>query len=164
MLTGLGVSIANAPQRNRASLGLDTGEENGLVASQTFCFKDWMALNHAVSGVTLLPVDKENSFAIQGVKPSVIDIGPIHGDDAIRGQLQSATYGDVVGLAIGNSDKAGKQTIVIETNMDLHSTFCASEFRPGKDRKTQVNRGRVQGIKFVAEAKAMLRRQSVTTS
>ena len=53
---------------------------------------------------------------------------------------------------------------MIEANMNLYGTFGAAEFGPGKDRKAEVNRGRVQGIKFVAEAEAMLRRKSVTTS
>jgi len=106
VLTSLGVAVANTSQGNRAGLGLDAGEENGLVASQAFGFKDWMPFNYAISGVAFLSGHKENSFVIQSVKPSVISIGAIHDDDAIHWQIQSATNGNVVSLAIRDGNKA----------------------------------------------------------
>jgi len=84
VLSGPGIAVADTTQRDRAGIGLGAGDENALVTGQPFGFDGIAALNNTVSGVALLPGDKENIFVIQGIKPSVVDIGTIHDDDAVR--------------------------------------------------------------------------------
>jgi len=92
-----------------------------------------MPLNDALSGVALLPSDKENSFFIQGVKPGVISIGTICDDDTLCWQAQCATYGDVMSLAVSDSDEAGQQTVVVKTDVNFDGTFRLTEIGPRED-------------------------------
>lgn len=52
---------------------------------------------------------------------------------------------------------------MIETNMDFYGTFGATELSPGKDRQAKVNRGGVQRVEFVVEAKTVPWRQAMAS-
>ena len=57
----------------------------------------------------LVPSDEEYSVVIHGVEPSLVDVGSVYGDDAVRLQIQGATNRDIVGLAIADGDKIGSR-------------------------------------------------------
>ena len=164
MLAGFGITVANAAQRDRASTGFGAADENGLVTGQTAALADLAPLNNAVGCVALLPDDEENSLIIQGIKPSEVGVRAIHHDDAVRGQRQRTANVDIVGLTVGDGDKTGQQTIVIESDMEFDGAFSAAEFGPRKYRQAQIDGRGVQGVELVLEAKAMSRRDALAAS
>ena len=157
MLTSLRIAVTNAAQRNRTCVGLGAGDENGLVTGQAAALADITSLDDTVSRVALLPDDEENSLVIQGIKPSEVGIRAIHDDNTISWQCQGTANGDIVGLAIGNSDEAGQQTLMIESDVEFDSALGAAEFGPGKYRQAQVDGRRVYGVELVLKAKAVPR-------
>ena len=164
VLTGFGIAVTNAAQRNRTRTSLGAGDENGLVTGQAAALADVTPLDDPVSRVALLPDDEENSLVIQGIKPGEVGIRAIHDDDTVSWQCQGTANGDIVGLAIGDGDEAGQQTLMIEPDVEFDSPFGAAEFGPGKHRQAQVDGRRVYGVEFVLEAKAVPRGDALAAS
>ena len=162
MLTGFGIAVTNAAQWNRTRAGFCARYENRLVTGQTAALADIPPRDDAVSRVALLPDDEENPLVIQGIKPGEVGVCTIHDDDAVSWQCQGTANSDIVGLAIGDSDKTGKQTIMIEPDMEFDGAFGTAEFCPGKYRQAQVDGRRVDGVELVLEAKAVPRSDALT--
>jgi len=99
VLAGLGITVIDAAQRDWGGVGLAARDEKDLIAPQTRVLGNPVAPDDPVSGVALLPSDKENPFIVQGVKPSKIGIGAIHDDEAARRQVQGAANDDIMRLS-----------------------------------------------------------------
>ena len=66
-------------------------------------------------------------------------------------------------LAIGNRHKDWQQSVMIQSDVQFDRAFSRAKLGPGKDAKAEIDCGCIQRIKFVFEAKAVARRESLAT-
>src|SRR5262249_33428933 len=83
----------------------------------------------------------------------VINVGTIHDDDGATLNGDGMRSLNIAMKGTGELNEAGHVVVVIQKDMSLNATFVFFKLRPGEQRKTQRNRGRIQGQQFVFEAK-----------
>src|ERR1035437_7224429 len=58
---------------------------------------------------------------------------------------------DVVHVAFGNADKRGDVAVQVQQRVHFDGGFVLAEFGPGKQRKAQVDGGRVQRVQTLIQ-------------
>ena len=91
---------------------------------------------------------------MQHVKPSEVQIAPIHDVDRPGFQHQDVEHIDIAQLAVGDVDEAGNVAAQVEQRMHLHRRPGRSEVRPREDRQAQVYGRGVQRVGRVLQLDA----------
>ena len=75
-----------------------------------------------------------------------VEIGAVHDIEGAGLRDEIVEGVDVVDFSLGNLDKRRDRAAQIQKRMELDGGFVFSESRPREKRKTQIDRGRVEGV------------------
>lgn len=128
---------AGVKQRQLASL---VANEMGMDAI------DWMGVTALELGIALGARHEKSVQLVKTMQPLEIEITAIHQIKRARFDGKIVQYIDLVGLAIGDMNKAGDRSAQIEQGMQLDGGFGRAKRRPWMHRQTQVDSGCVEGI------------------
>ena len=99
---------------------------------------------------------------MEQIKTFEVEIGAIHDIEGARLRNELVEGVDVVDFSLGNLDKSRYRAAQIQKCMELDGGFVFSKPCPREKRKTQIDRGRVEGvdglIQFDAERVAGIQR------
>ncbi len=127
-------------------IGLFPGQDDRLVAPQASRLVDRMRIDSPILEVGLGARDEEGLRLMQDIESGEVDIAPIHDIEAacLEGHLVEDVH--IVQLAIRNMDEGRNIAPQIEERMEFDCTFVCAKARPGKERQTQVDSRRIEGI------------------
>jgi hypothetical protein len=74
----------------------------------------------------------------------IVGIPPIINDNSSRSEMQLLGNLHIRDLPLGDPDKLGKISIMIQKQMEFDRPFGPSEPCPVKDAEAQIDRGRVE--------------------
>ena len=146
-LVMFGIVELHASQMDRVFLaGSCPGQHDRLVAPQAGRLVDRMRINPPVLEVGLGACDKEGLRLMQDIESGEVDIAPIHDIEAagLEGHLVEDIY--IVQLALRDMDEGRNIAPQIEQRMEFDCTFVFAKARPGKERQTQIDSRRIEGI------------------
>ena len=126
-------------------------EEDDLVAPHRTAFGNRAALHDAVIGVVLQARDEEHALGVERGEPIVIGVAAIENHDGSGLKTQAARHAALVHAAFGDERETGKQSLMIEQQMQLHRSFGAPVLRPVEDRSAEFDQRGVQREQFVLE-------------
>src|ERR1700679_791612 len=101
--------------------------------------------------VGFCPHDEESCAEGEDVEALEIHIAAID-DVECTGLRQNLVEDfDIVYFAVGNADKRGDIAVQVEQRMHLDRAFVLAELGPRKQRKAQVNGGRIQRVQALIQ-------------
>ena len=115
-----------------------------------------------MAGIFLHSRHKEHSLAVQLVKPVVVHIAPVKGQDAVRFVTLLAGHLDFVLPTRCDHTKTRNLPFMIQHQVQLDGSFALAKLRPIKHFQAQVNDRGVQAVHFVSKLKTMARCQLPT--
>ena len=95
--------------------------------------------------------DEERPCRVHGMQTREIHIAAIHDVDRAGFRGQQVEGMNVVQLAVRDMDETGNAAAQVEQRMHLHRCLGRAEMRPGKDRQTKIDGGRVERIHRVRQ-------------
>jgi len=146
LFLGGGIEISDTPYLGRKSfLCIKIVSDDNLIASDGFrlCL---LGVKPSEAKVVLCTGDKECTGLMHSVQPGKVDITAIHDIKSARLQDKPIQDSNVVYFAGRNDHHAGNAPPNIQKCVQLHRCFSFSESGPGEKGKTQIDRGRIQGV------------------
>jgi len=131
--------------------GLNSGENDRLVAGQVHGFIDGSRIDATGLEVRLGADDKKGPAQMKGKKPREVEVAPVENIEATGLGNEIVQNPHVVRFSIRHLDKRRDRTPQIEKGMELDGAFAFAEKGPGKKRQTEVDGSRVEGVDGVFE-------------
>ena len=101
--------------------------------------------------VGFCPRDEEGACGIQAVQAREVDEAAIHYIEGPRLGNEQVEHVYFVELAIGDMQERRDVAAQIEQCVQFHGRFGLAKRRPGKERQTQIDRGRIQRVDRLLE-------------
>ena len=111
------------------------------------------SLDHLVMGSLLHPGHEEQTLGAPAAEECEVVVGPVHGDERARIQVQRSGDLDIGPFGLGDQHVGRHVVVVVEQDVDFDSTLGATELGPRKEPQTQRDGGRVQRQELSAELK-----------
>ena len=111
-----------------------------------FAFKQGLAIDNLVCGLSLLPDNKEGTTDMNLIESGEVKVAPVK---YIAGQslVCEPIHGvDIMDLCVGNPIKYGNLCGDVNLGVDPDARLCASELCPPEHGHTEVDSGGVDGI------------------
>ena len=121
-------------------------EANRLIAAQSRGPVDVTVGRAPVVEIALGSDDEERQALGERIQAVEVDVAPIHDIERARLQCQLVEDRDVVHLSVGDVDKAGDVATQVQQRMQLDGSFALAKARPGKERETQIDGGRIERV------------------
>src|ERR1700674_1475778 len=146
-LPGFDIKITHAAELLRVHFGgVDGGQDDSVIGSDSGGLVYWMRVATLEQDVGFGAYDEEGRAEREDIQALEIHVAAIH-DVECPGLRQNLVEDiDVVHFAAGNADERGDVAVQIQQCVHLDCGFVLSESGPGKQRKTQVDGGRVQRV------------------
>ena len=142
-----GIVEADAPEFLRIILFcVEAVQGNDLVALKARGFVDRLGIEPFELEVLFGPDDEEGRRTMDSVKTGKVRIAPIEDIDGACFDRKIVEDIDLVDFSVGNHDNRRNASPQIEERMQLYRTLPFAKQRPGEKRKTQIDRGGIQGV------------------
>ena len=152
---GIGVFVANPADRHGIELsGQWASRTNNLIGAKTGRWIDRHGLQSPEGEPLLGTRYKKGMPLVESIEPREVDVCLVHDVETARLQGELIEDGYLVNLAMRDHDEAGNIAAQIEQRMQFDCCFVLSKWCPGKQGKTQVDRGRIEGIDRLVESHA----------
>ena len=155
LFVGIRIDEADASQRiGILLLGVKTGQDNGLVEKNAIDLVHRCRIAAPELKVGLGTGDKERCRLVNPVESGEIYVASIH--DVERPWIEEQIVEDiyVVNLSGSNNNKGWEVALQGQQGVQFYRRLALAELRPGEQGKTQIDRGRVQGIGGVGQIRA----------
>ena len=127
--------VFDAAQFSRVMLrGIETGQHDGLIASESRLFLNGMGIKTATLEIRLGTYHEECSVLMELMESLEIEVPSIHNVEGPWFRDQVIEYIDVVKLAVADMDKRRYAATQIQKRVEFDGGFGPSELRPWKDR------------------------------
>jgi len=80
-----------------------------------------------------------------------IDVATIHDIKRTGFRKDLIQNVHIMHFAVGNADKRGNIAVQVQQRVHFNRCLVLAKFRPGKQRETKVNRGRVQSVQTLVQ-------------
>ena len=151
------VVVPNAAESfGESFVGIEAGQDDCLITRQVHGFIHRTREKSVTSQVRLGPNDKERLALVKSKETPVIEITAVEDIKAARLRNEIVQNPHVVRFPICNLDKRRDRASQIEKRMELDGAFALAEYGPRKERQTQVDRGRIEGIDGVLQFEAQI--------
>ena len=134
-----------------ASLGDGIVERDDLVGSKPRCLVDRLRDKALTIESFFCPSHKEGSREVQAVKPSKIEVGPIHQVNGASFPEKLVEDIDLVNLSPSDDHHCGNAAAKIQQSMQFDGRFFAPKLRPRKKRQAEIDCGGVQRVNGLIE-------------
>lgn len=157
LVAGFGITKSHSTQRNWTVLASFLCRPlDRLIASQTAGTIDLTPLRRAVPGTTLDSGDEEDSLGIQLVKPAVVNVGAVTGNETATRQFQPFGTLDIRGFTLRECHEGRQIPAMIQADVELDGALGGAEFGPWEEFQAEVDDGCIQGVEPVLEAELVL--------
>jgi hypothetical protein len=147
MLFGVLVEVTDATNRIWIVVrGLETFEDDRLIAPESCRLVDLSVGTPGISHVALRSNNKECEALREHIKASEIDVAPVHHIESACFQDELVEDSHIVDFSLCNSDKRGNISSEVEQGMELDGSLVFAKPSPWKERKTQIDCGRVERV------------------
>src|SRR3974377_654801 len=144
---GLGVEVANAPQRvGVVPGGSDPGEGDSLIAPQSGGPIDGVGVSPLKLEIVLGTGDIEGRSSRQDQEPSKVYVASIHNVEGTRLGQEGVEDVDVVNPSRSHADKGGNAAAQVQKGVQFDRRFVLAKASPGKQRQAQIDGGGIQGV------------------
>src|SRR5712691_212997 len=141
---------ADAAQRSGVRLGrLHARQHDGLIAPQTGRLVDVTSRAAGAVEIAFGSRHKECGTNRQSVQSHEVDVAAIHHVERARLDEQVIEDVDVVRFSVSYPHKTGDIAPQVQQRVQLYGPLVSTKSRPRKQTQTQVDGGRVQGIRGV---------------
>ena len=142
-----GIVEADAPELLRIILFcVEAVQGNDLVALKARGFVDRLGIEPFELEVLFGPDHEEGRRTMDPVKTGKVRITPIEDIDGACFDRKIVEDIDLVDFSVGNHDNRRNASPQIEERMQFYRTLPFAKQRPGEKRKTQIDRGGIQGV------------------
>ena len=155
MLAGFWVPVPHPPQHRGGGIGLLPQQDPVVVRGQSAVPVHLKALCHLEPHVDLLAGDEVHPVLRQTEQKTVVDVAPVHRDDAALGKFQATGNGNIAPLTLGEDHKGWQVARMVEEGMPLDGAFSLAEAGPGEEAQAEGDGGAVQGIEGAFEAETV---------
>ena len=133
---------------------IESGQHNGLIADQSARPVHRMRVTSLDLQIRLGAYDKETSRRMKPVQSLEIEKPSVHHIECAGLRQQLVEDIDLVHLAIADVNKTRDIAPQIEQRVQFDSGLGSPEWRPGKNRQTQIDRGRIECVNRVVQIDA----------
>ena len=155
LFAGLWILEADAPEAFGIILpDVEAVQSDGLIAYDASRAVRWRRVNSMRIHVRLGSRHEEGANLVQQVETDKVHVAAIHDIDGPRLRHQLVESAHIVHLAVGDVDEGWNIAAQIEQGVHLHRRLRRAEVRPRKDRQTEIDRGRVQGVDRIRQLDA----------
>jgi len=143
-LVGVGVEVADTPQRIRVHFGgLEGGQNDRVIGSDAEGFVHRARIAPLEQDVLLGAYDEERRAQGEYEEPLEIDVAAIQDVERARFRKDLVEDVDVVHGAVGNADKRGDVAMQIQQRVHFDGGLVLAKLGPGEQREAQVDGGRI---------------------
>lgn len=150
--SGFRIAKADSPQlRGIEHLAARPLETNNLVAFQNAGPINRAGLSDMEAEVGFCPHDEVGLRIVKLVQAVEVNVSTIHDIDAAGLGRDLVENIDVMHASLGDADENGDRTAQVDHRVHLDSSLGCTKVCPGKQRQTQVDRRRVQGVNHLVD-------------
>lgn len=143
----LDVEVVNPPQRIGIPLsGLGSGESDRLVRSQPRGLVDGMRVAAIELHVLFGTGHEEGTGLGEEIEAREIQVAAVEQVEGSRFEKQFVQKVDIVDLAAGHLNTGRNAAPQVQECVNLYRAFAPPKLCPGKQRQTQIDGGRVEGV------------------
>ena len=121
-------------------------EPYGLIGAKARGFVDRSMFQPDKTHVGFGSGDEEGCALDKDMETGEIDVTTVHGVEGSRLQNQLVQGVDIVDFPVGNMDEAGDISPQIDERVELDGRLVFAKLRPGEQRQTQIDGGRIEGV------------------